>query len=80
MEAIELSVNQSKTGLNLLKKQLKFVEKQLTEIDKELEQLIDNDEDVNNSIYIALYLCPFSEKVQQKLSRTLRTIICQREG
>jgi len=47
-EAIELSVNQSKTGLNLLKKQLKFIEKQLAEIDEELGQLIENDEDVNN--------------------------------
>ena len=48
MEAIDLSVNQSKMGLSLLKKQLKFIERQLAEIDKELEQLIDNDEDVNN--------------------------------
>jgi transposase len=48
MEAIDLSVNQSKTGLDLLKKQLKLIEKQLVEIDQELEQLIDNDEDVNN--------------------------------
>jgi transposase len=54
MEAIDLSVNQTKTGLSLLKKQLKFVENQLAEIDKELEQLIDNDEDVNNIETIAI--------------------------
>ena len=47
-KSIDLSVNQSKMGLNLLKKQLKFVENQLKQIDEELEQLIENDEDVNN--------------------------------
>jgi len=41
-EAIYLSVNQTKTDFNLLKKQLKFVENQLAEIDKELVQLIVN--------------------------------------
>jgi transposase len=50
MEAISLSVNQSKPGLGLLKKQLKFIENQLGQIDRELEELIDryDDEDVNN--------------------------------
>ena len=48
MEAIDLSVNQSKMGLNLLRKQLKFVENQLKQIEAELEQLIENDEDVTN--------------------------------
>jgi len=50
IEAISLSVNQSKTGLGLLKKQLKFIENQLKQIDGELEELIDrhDDEDVNN--------------------------------
>ena len=50
IEAISLSVNQSKTGLGLLKKQLKFIEIQLKQVDRELEELIDkyDDEDVNN--------------------------------
>ena len=50
IEAIYLSVNQSKTGLALLKKQLKFIENQLKQIDSELEELMgqNSDEDVNN--------------------------------
>jgi transposase len=50
MEAIHLSVNQSKTAIALLKKQLKFVEKQLEQIDRELEELVDKyaDEDVDS--------------------------------
>jgi len=50
MEAIILSVNQSKTAPGLLKKQLLFIENQLIQIEKELEELIGrhDDEDVNN--------------------------------
>jgi transposase len=50
IEAILFSVNQSKTGLNLLKKQLKFIENQLEQINRELDELMDKfaDEDVDN--------------------------------
>jgi transposase len=50
IEAIDLSVNQCKSGLKLLNQQLKFIEKQLNQIDKELDALVDkwNREDVNN--------------------------------
>ena len=50
MEAIILSVNQSKTALGLLKKQLLFIENQLVQTERELEELIGrhDDEDVNN--------------------------------
>ena len=50
MEAISLSVNQSRTGLVLLEKQLAFIETQLKQIDRELEELMDryDDEDVSN--------------------------------
>lgn len=50
IEAVCLSVNQSKTGLGLLKEQLVFIENQLKQIDSELGELIDkyDDEDVNN--------------------------------
>ena len=50
MEAVSLSVNQSKTALGLLKKQLLFIENQLIQIEQELEELIGrhDDEDVHN--------------------------------
>jgi len=50
IEAICLSVDQSKTGLGLLKKQLEFIETQLKQIDSELEELMDryDGEAVNN--------------------------------
>jgi transposase len=50
MEAIHLSVDQSKTGLGLLQEQLKFIENQLKQIDRELDELVDRfaDEDVDN--------------------------------
>jgi transposase len=41
MEAINLSVNQSKTALGLLKKQLKFIGDQIKQVDREPEELID---------------------------------------
>jgi transposase len=50
LEAIGFSVNKSKAGLGLLKKQLKFIETQLKQIERDLEELIckNDDEDVNN--------------------------------
>jgi transposase len=50
LEAVVLSVNQSKTGISLLKKQLKFIDSQLKQIERELEKLVaeNDEEDVNN--------------------------------